>query len=219
MPAYEVNDEGEAVGSVPFRTVSGERRFTAKPTVAGQVLAYSSITPPVPGPVSLDNTYLANRSRSIEITNFTLAFGTPALTVQGGSLRYAAWAFDAAGDEGVTTQTFQVPRDWSSGVLTFVLHWTNLGAGAGNVSWLINCREVADAGDLNTTAGESTATDVIAAPTQNLQKISIHSLSFTPSAAGAHVRMSVARLGTAVGDTLANDAGMTKVQVTYLADM
>lgn len=55
---YEMDNE--AAGTVRYRTVSGERRPTAKATAAKQVLAYQSVTPPVPVPTALDNSYISD---------------------------------------------------------------------------------------------------------------------------------------------------------------
>ena len=103
------------------------------------------------------------RTRSIDITKFFPSVGTPADGPQGANLRYSAWAFDAAAVEALTTPQFQVPRDYA-GDLTIALHWTNLGAGAGDVVWRLIAKVVNDAGDLNVTTSETDTSNTIAAP-------------------------------------------------------
>ena len=163
---------------------------------------------------------IANRTRTIDLHDFAIAVGTPDFAVRGANSRYAAWAFDGTGvfDEAITTQTIRIPQDFSSSLLV-VLHWTNLGAGSGNVDWTVVAKVVNDTADLNTTSGETLTSDTIAAPAQNIHKISVHSISLSP-AAGDHLRLNVARLAltNTANDTLGNDAGLLKVQLVYTAD-
>jgi hypothetical protein len=214
--------ERQKAKSIPMRNSVGE--WVAPVLTDGSKISFAhdnaanTLTPAIVAG-SLGAADLANRTRSIELTTFALAAGTPDFAVRGSNSRYAAWAFDTTTLEGVTTPTFQVPRDWATGALTVALHWTNLGAGAGNVAWLVNAKEVAAGGDLNSTASEASATDIIAASTQNLHLISVHSISITPSAAGVHMRMNVIRDTSNGSDTLANDVGLLKVQIAYTADM
>ncbi len=261
---YELDNEGP--GTLRYRTVSGDRKPTAKATVAKQVLAYPSVTPPVPVPTALDSTYIsditeaaqdavgamaanstkvtltyvdgtpsltadiiagslgpadiANRTRTFDVVSFVLAVGTPALLVRGGNLRYGAWDLDSGTTEVVTTSYggFVVPADWTSGALTFFWHWTNLGAGTGDVVWTMNAKEVNDTGDLNSTTSEATSQQTVTAPAQNIRKVSTSTMSLTPSAALTHVRFSIGRIGGDAADTLGNDAGFLKLQVAYVAD-
>ena len=161
-----------------------------------------------------------DRTRTIDLHDFVIAVGTPDIAVRGANSRYAAWAFDGTGvfDEAITTQTIRIPQDFSSSLLV-VLHWTNLGAGSGNVDWTVVAKVVNDTGDLNTTSGETLTSDTIAAPAQNIHKISVHSISLSP-AAGDHLRLNVARLAltNTATDTLGNDVGLLKVQLVYTAD-
>lgn len=161
-----------------------------------------------------------NRTRNIpglEGGNFVVAAGAQTYAARGANVRYAAWDLSDAVSEALTTGTFQVPRDWASGAITFFLHWTNLGAGSGNVVWRIVVKEIADAADINATASETSTDNTIAAPAQDILKISQHTVSYTPSAAAVHVRINVARIGGDAADSLTNDVGLLKLQATYTA--
>ena len=133
MPQFERYEvDGETEGDLRVRHL-GER--VRLPSAAGFLA--SAGAGKVPAFRTLTTADLPDRIRSFEITHFVLEVGTPDEAVRGTNLRYSAWAFDATTIEGVVTPTFQVPRDYASGALIVVLHWTNLGAGSGNVVWRV----------------------------------------------------------------------------------
>ena len=141
--------------------------------------------------------------------------GTPAWGVQGANTRYGAIAFDAASTEEILLD-FVAPRDYVSSP-QFLLHWTNLGAGAGDVVWEIIAAGVADGSDLNGTT-ESNTNDTITAPGAHNLKISTSTNNPPNLAAGRHCKVILGRLGAAAADTLANDCGLVAVEFIYTAD-
>lgn len=140
--------------------------------------------------------------------------GSPAIAARGTNFRYVAWDFHAANIELVVTD-FIIPDNYSSGAVTFKYYWTNGGAGSGDVQWGMAFREVNDTGDLNTTTGETTQTDTFTAPLLNILKVSTSTASYTPSAAGVHVRIEVYRNAAAAADTLGNDAWLIGLMIEY----
>lgn len=206
--------EGQKTSQIPYLRKNGEWD-TFGPGTANQVVAYNSSG--VPGPVSLDSSYLADRTRRLDITHFVVAVGSPAETVQGSNLRYSAWAMDGTAAEALTTPEITIPADYSSAGAIFV-HWTNLSAATGNVVWRLITKVVDDTGDLNSTTSETVTDNTIPAPAQNVLKISalLSGMSLT---AGHQLRLTIGRLGNDAADTVDGaDVGMLKLQFTYTAD-
>jgi hypothetical protein len=147
---------------------------------------------------------------------FTAGAGSPALAAQGANTRYRAWALDAATLESVITELV-MPSDYVAGAITAKVHWTNLGAGSGNVYWVVAAKNQAAASNLDSTTYTS-GNDIVAAPAQDVLKTTTSALAFTPSAADALVVVRVTRLASDGNDTLANDAGFLGISLEYTAD-
>lgn len=174
-------------------------------------------TPAIPTPYVIEGDILLEQLGRIWIPaeDFTLQAGTPVLAIQGANIRYAAWALDATAIEGLAATNI-VSLSYDIGVLTARIHWTNLGAGAGNVVWRMRALGLGSVvTDLNTTAGEATSTDTFTAGTQNTLVISLFTLVFTPSLIEYLLRLTVERVGSDGGDTLGNDAGLLGVELRY----
>ena len=199
---------GTATGFFFFYARGGSQRYDVQ---------VSGGTPAIATPYIIEGDILLEQLSRIWIpaAGFTLQTGTPVLAIQGANNRYAAWAMDAAADEGVAADAL-VTLSYDIGVLTARLHWANLGAGAGDVVWRVRALGLGSVvTDLNTTAGEATATDTFTAGTQNIQVISLSTLVFTPSLVEYLLRFTVERLGTNGSDNLANDAGFVGLELRY----
>lgn len=165
---------------------------------------------------------IANRTRSLTLpaAMFTpgghgvAACGANAL--QGVGQRYTAQPFDGAGAFESNVACFVVPQDYVSGA-SFLIHWTNLGAGAGDVRWTLLGGGKVDGNDLNA-AVEFSTTTTATAPALGIEEITTHAAAPT-FAAGELVLISVARDSADAADTLANDAGFIALVFQYTADM
>jgi hypothetical protein len=226
VSVYDVNPDGEAVGSVPFRTVSGERRFTAKPTVAGQVLGYSSITPPVPGPVSLDNTYLASRARRVWLPASLFIdglVGTPAYQSTGAnSINFDNWALDGTVDEAVNIAV-QLPADWDMNPLvTPTIFWCPSDTNTGNVAWIVRITSIAS-GEAMNSALESTSGSLTSAASGTQYALTTKNMGLMAAGTGtvsALLRILVYRFASDASDTYnAHDALFLGLMLEYTADM
>lgn len=132
---------------------------------------------------------------TLPIAGMAAMAGTPALDAGTGSV-----AFDAAADELVVS-VFTPPIGWATVHVDLV--WVNLGAGTGNVQWDMYLQSLVSGAGLGVNLA-GTVTAAAPAGTNNL-----HSRIMTGQAvtAGTPYRMRLYRTGTAVGDTLTNDAG------------
>lgn len=137
--------------------------------------------------------------------------------IQGSNGLYSAYSFLNGADEGIAAQT-PLPLDWDDGVLVFILHHTNLGAGAGNVVWRTRAMARGTTSNLNLAATDI-ASDTIAAPAQNILTISTTTLVHSGNASNYLIRTSVERLGTSGSDTLGNPAGLLGLEIQYIPGM
>ncbi len=199
---------GSATGFFFFYARGGAQRYDVQVSLGTPAIATPYV---IAGDVLLDQ---LNRIW-IPASGFTLQSGTPVLAIQGANARYAAWACDAAADEGVAADDL-VTLSYDIGVLTARVHWANLGAGAGDVVWRVRALGIGTGvTDLNTTAGEVSASDTVTAAAQNILTISLSTLVFTPSLVNYLLRFTVERLGTDGSDSLANDAGFVGLELRY----
>jgi hypothetical protein len=193
--------------------------------MAAAAVTHAFTNPQSDGPdttITRPSNWNANHVTATRTRNFPISIqgagvqGTPAYATVGGNGRYAAWALDAASSEYVVLSVV-IPEDFSSGNFTVKLYWTNLGAGAGNVVWNVIMKTLVDTTDLDSTTSETNANSTIAAPAQNILKVSTHGIAVA-GAAGGLFRLLVGRVGADGADTLANDAGLVAVEVEYTAD-
>lgn len=137
---------------------------------------------------------------------FIAVSGTPVTGTAGGGRRIV-WLFDASADELIAT-TFMTPLCWRTLKITAL--WVNAGAGAGDVTWALNVGQYVDGESLNAADALSAETTT----TAGLQDVLTTTVfSNIEIAEGEPVFLRVKRTGTAVGDTLGNDAGLVLVRV------
>lgn len=136
--------------------------------------------------------------------------GSPARSSYGSALGVAL-LYDAAAVEKAVT-IIDVPPSWA----TFRIDawWTNSGAGSGNVVWATEARWIGDTDDLDTVSSD-TATVTVAAPSQDVTKVTTLDSSVTRTA-GKRLVLHVQRTGTSGSDTLANDAGLIGIDLVRL---
>lgn len=139
---------------------------------------------------------------------FTPLTGTPALTLWRGG-RGIIYAFDAAAVEAVCG-TFAL-QEIKRTELKIRLWWTNLGAGSGDVIWIVFITPFIN-GD-NANVGDTlSVTAAITAPAQDYVQVSdLGTITIGDTDAFLHIR--ILRSATGAGDTLANDAGVIGVQI------
>lgn len=142
-------------------------------------------------------------------------FGSPTFAQSGGNNRFACWHC-AAGKYSLLLYTLKVPSDYTSGNITVKLYWTALTSdSSANVVWGVLAKEVNAGSSLNDTTSEISTIDTISTPAQWVLKISTHTVTITPSAAGVHIRMQVYRHGANAADTWSGTAGLLGVLLTY----
>lgn len=227
MPEYIINDEGESPGDIPVTKLGLERRFIksaagflastgAKAIPAFRALAAADVP-------SHDSTHHDDGPRAMPVVpagaigaaaEWIILAGAPDFAQRNG--RYGATAFDAAADESIQwLRSVMVPDDYVSS-LTIVLIWTNLGAGSGNVVWRISYSVATDGVAF---PALTAATDItLTAPAQNVLTYSVITGASPAYTLGGLANFAVARIGTAVADTLANDAGFVALRLRYTAD-
>lgn len=130
--------------------------------------------------------------------------GSPSLSGDAGS-NTVWWALDATANEYLGT-TVVLPNDW----LTYDIYlvWSNAGAGAGNVRWVVNAGAVSDGAAVSATSDFY----VIAAPATDVVKRSVTRVGITPPASKT-VAIRVHRAASDGTDTLANDAGLIAIEL------
>lgn len=166
------------------------------------------------GCVVKNNIGFCEEKKFLSFNDFSLISGAPVIgTIAAG--RANAWQMDSASAEQIAT-AFVVPEQatkWS-----VKLHWTNAGAGAGDVVWFLNPQGFIDGENMDI-ADSTIATTIVAAPTQNYLKITPMLtnavLATSAMAAGDTARLRIARNGAAGTDTLANDAALIGLELRF----
>lgn len=169
---------------------------------------------------SHDHTVHANRTRTMWLPArlFYPRTGAPTLAVRGANSLYYAYDLDAASLEDIITEV-EMPSDYVSGAITVKAHWTNLGAGAGNVDIRAIAINRADTGDYDSVAAAVVGTTItVAAPAQNIKKVTTLTIAFTPGAVTDTFYLAIQRVGGNAADTLANDIGIVGAEISYTAD-
>lgn len=140
--------------------------------------------------------------------DFVATFGSAALGNLGGTTnRVAAMLMDAAATEIVGASAL-VPPGWNT--VNVKLHWSNAGAGAGDVYWRARAVSKADTEDTN--AGGSDTNTTATAPVANVLKITTI-LTGIAVEGNELLAIHLTRIGGDVADTLANDAGILGVAI------
>ena len=159
---------------------------------------------------------------------FTLVQGAAAITnYAGGGNPYdisVGIAFDAAADEGVTTN-LHLPQDFQTyrNIPKIRLHWAATTAGAGNVVWQIAVKYITEnvgAGDYWNGVKDEIFT--VTTPANGFAQLETYS-DVAPGLQSAlmaplnNVRLCVQRLGSAGGDTYAADVALFGVEIVYVS--
>jgi hypothetical protein len=125
--------------------------------------------------------------------------------------------FDAGTDEFAQAMIV-MPNNWNAGTVTAKFHWT-ASTGSGDVVWGLQGRAYANDDALDQAMGTAqTATDTLTAT--NDVDISPATSAITlggTAASGNPVIFQVYRDADAAGDTLANDARLLGVEISYTA--
>ena len=136
---------------------------------------------------------------------------------EGGSNRvnYYSLDFDASTQE-YAQALVAMPSNYSGGTITARFFWT-ADSGSGDVVWSIAGRALADDDAIDTARGTAqTVTDTLitAADMHRTSATSACTIAGSP-AAGAAVVFEFSRVAANVGDTLAVDARLLGVEVTF----
>lgn len=133
-----------------------------------------------------------------------IATSTPTLGAVGaaGTAKLPGWLLDGTTSESVMGAV-RLPSSWTT--FSADLWWSNGGAGSGNVVWRVD-RGI-DADTAAPPAVTSATLAAIAAPAQNVVKVTVDALTGIAVPTVAQVlALGATRLPADAGDTLANDA-------------
>jgi hypothetical protein len=149
------------------------------------------------------------------IPRTTTGCGVNSLEATTNRINYDVLEFDAATIE--YAQFIRVlPSNWNAGTITFKPHWTATG-GTGSVVWQLSGRAYSDNDAIDQASGTAqTSTDTLT--TQNNIYIGPASSAITLAGsptAGLPIIFQVSRLATDGSDTLAVDARLLGVHITY----
>lgn len=145
----------------------------------------------------------------VPATTFVVGGGSPTLgTVGAAGAPFEAWLLDSGLSEHVAA-SFLPPKGWAT--YDVDLWWTNAGANAGDVHYILYGQPPVGDGDTlagNTNLGSST----LVAPAEDVVKVSTVVTGRT--ATDDHLGyLAVLRQGGNAADTLANDAGLLGVML------
>jgi hypothetical protein len=149
---------------------------------------------------------------------------TPSLVVSSGSqttntpkLSYMRWLFDASTDEHLVWNG-QLPVDWASGATVNL--WYTTSATSGDVIWKAGMAALtASTDDMDAAvfiAGDLATANTAPATAGQFKKVTI-ALTSTGLAAGDLVALFVGRDADNGSDTLAADAALVAVELSYTA--
>lgn len=138
----------------------------------------------------------------------------------GGQGRYSGWKFIKAQAYSWVNLFWQVPYDWKTGPLTFNLYFTGSPtsyAGRPTIGFLYSEYRHPSFANLNNITQEvdTMVQGVISPPNDTLTKHTHEATSYTPSAAGVFMRISVYRRGTHPDDTNTGDTYFVGMSVEY----
>lgn len=143
------------------------------------------------------------------VQDFGAVTGTPAIGLVGGSRR-EAFLFDNASDEIIEGKVY-FPPSWQK--LNADVIWVNAGAGAGDVVWAVTMFRAVAGANLNTADNVNFATTTSTAGAQDIVVSSTQASGPITLTFGAPYSIRVKRVGTDIGDTLANDAGFIALRL------
>ncbi len=177
----------------------------------------------IAGPVSLDSSWLTDRSRNVWLgaTAWVLEQGTPVLAVHGsaGALFQApVWELDGTAREGVAT-VFLMPTDWNLGTISFNIYWAPSDANTGNVFWDVVGAPIVDGSQIDD-ATVWTVQATSAAPGVAEQLTVLTTAAVTVTNTTGLIRLNLVRYADLASDTYnAHDAWFVGLRVNYTAVM
>lgn len=159
---------------------------------------------------------IANRTRVafIPAAAFQPITGSPSFAAHQG---HGVWLLDAASNEAVASG-WEVPADWASGALTYLLVVSPVTSGSlGNREVVLLLQTSVTAAGSIPAAGSASDTVSTDANSGGLTRHT-HSRTDTPTAAGQAVGLAVQRTAADAADDLAGDLRFYGVAVSYTAD-
>lgn len=148
-------------------------------------------------------------------------FGTTSWSDAIGAFgRYSGWKFLKAASYSWVNLFWQVPYDWKTGPLTFNLYFTGSPtsyAGYPTIGFLYSEYRYPSFINLNNVQQEvdTMVNGLISPPDNTLTKHTHEATSYTPSAAGVFMRISVYRRGTHEADTNTGDIYFVGMSIEY----
>ncbi len=184
------------------------------------------------GWAALDNTYLANRTRSLWISPSGMVQSSgpsPTLTMIGTfPNNYHAWTFPfraAAGNNTAVVMSFQVPADWVPGTdLSIYVYTTKTNATADTNGYDVVTSYISRADNESLTAAVAANAFIVApSTTQHLLDIAAcGTIANATLAAGEYIKLNVMRDTdqeiTDNGGATNNTMGLVQVRIDYTAD-
>lgn len=156
---------------------------------------------------------------SIPQTAWQAYSGTPVITTVAALGAGQAWAFDAAGTEGIATSNI-IPIDWNDGFIRGVrILLQSVGSATGNVVFQAQCLAQTNAQAIGSTFQSGTSTLTPAQSATNT--CTFHEILFSSeegcSLEGLYV-LKLDRLGADAADTWPNDIHVLGVELIYRAE-
>lgn len=139
---------------------------------------------------------------------FEVISGSPTIGPIGGNRRNG-WLMDATSDEIIGTEIL-IPNGWAS--IKVTLFWVNAGAGSGSVVWAFNGGQFSVGSTINAADTKNSFEYAFAAGAQDVLMQSVIP-DAVPVTDGELLWLRIKRVGSALGDTLANDAALIAVRV------
>lgn len=138
----------------------------------------------------------------------------------GTNGRYSGWRFYKSQNYSLLNLFWQVPYDWKTGPLTFILYFTgSMTSYAGRPTIGFSYSEYRHPSFINlddiTQEVDTLVLGVTSPPNNTLTKHTHEATSYTPSAAGVFMRISVYRRGTHPNDTNTGDTYCVGMSVGY----
>jgi hypothetical protein len=130
-------------------------------------------------------------------------------------VNYDVLEFDAAAIEYAQAMVI-MPNNWNAGTITSKFHWT-AASGSGDVVWQLSGRSYANDDAIDQATGTpQTATDTLTAANDVDISPATSAITLTGTAAnGNPIVYELSRKATDAGDTLAVDARLLGVEISY----
>lgn len=149
------------------------------------------------------------------IPRTTSGCGVNSLEASTNKVNYDVLEFDAAAIEYAQAMVI-MPNNWNAGTITSKFHWT-AASGSGDVVWQLSGRSYANDDAIDQATGTpQTATDTLTAANDVDISPATSAITLTGTAAnGNPIVYELSRKATDAGDTLAVDARLLGVEISY----